>query len=273
MNPTTYLFVPGNRPERFDKAIASGADRVILDLEDAVAPGDKGLARAAISQWMASLDASTRAKVVVRINDAMCPWHSEDLDWLAHNAAPEVMLAKCESAHQVAVVHEHMASGGQVLPLIETVRGVLALNDIAAAAHVSRLAFGAIDYMLDLDVPGPGFALDSAALAISMASRAAGLPSAIAGVTPEIDVARVKADMTHAQALGFSAKLCIHPMQVSAVREALMPSVEAQAWAIRTVTAWRTSSGSGAVQLDGKMIDKPVFLRAQRIMDAAGLKY
>ena len=273
MIPTTYLFVPGNRPERFGKAAASGADRVILDLEDAVAPADKAMARKAIASWLVAQDASVRAKVVVRINDALSPWYTEDLQWLRGNDVSEAMLSKCESAAQIALVHDHLKSGGHVLPLIETVRGVLALHEIATAAHVSRLAFGAIDYMLDLDVPGPGFALDTAATAIAMASRAADLPLPVAGVTPELDVDRVKADVTQARALGFGAKLCIHPTQVSAVREALMPTVDAQAWALRTVTAWHSSNGSGAVQVDGKMVDKPVVLRAQRILDAAGLKH
>ncbi|MFW5330016.1 HpcH/HpaI aldolase/citrate lyase family protein [Hydrogenophaga sp. ZJX-1] len=269
---TTYLFVPGNRPERFGKAAASGADRVILDLEDAVAPADKAMAREAVAHWLAALDDSARAKVVVRINDALSPWHAEDLQWLRAIAVGEVMLSKCESAEQVAAVLWHLDAGAQVLPLIETVRGVLALHEIATAAQVSRLAFGAIDYMLDLDVPGPGFALDAAATAIAMASRAAELPLPVAGVTAELDAERVKADTAQARALGFGAKLCIHPNQLSAVREALMPEASAIAWASRVLAAWRASNGSGAVQVDGKMVDKPVVLRAQRILTSAGLQ-
>lgn len=272
MTPTTYLFVPGNRPERFGKAVASGADRAILDLEDAVAPADKAMAREAVASWLAALDASARAKVVVRINDASSPWHTEDLQWLHTNEVSEVMLSKCESAAQIALVHAHLNAGGHVLPLIETVRGVFALREIAQTAHVSRLAFGAIDFMLDLDLPGPGFALDSAAVAIAMASRAADLPPPVAGVTPELEAERVIADVVHARALGFGAKLCIHPTQVNAVREALMPDAPTIAWAIQVLAEWHASNGSGAVQLDGKMVDKPVVLRAQRILDAAGLK-
>ena len=275
MTPTTYLFVPGNRPERFGKAAASGADRVILDLEDAVAPADKAMAREAVAQWLVTLDASTRAKCVVRVNDAMSPWHADDLLWLRAHPVHEVMLSKCESAEQVARVHEHLTPGGRVLPLIETVRGVCALHQIATAVPVSRLAFGSIDYLLDLDVPGPGFALDSAANAIAMASRAAELPPPVAGVTPEIDAERVKTDTTRARALGFGAKLCIHPAQVGAVREALMPDATTITWATRVLAAWSASGGAstGAVQVDGKMVDKPIVLRAQRILNAAGLTH
>lgn len=269
--PTTYLFVPGNRPERFAKALASGADRVILDLEDAVAPADKSQARQAIGAWLGTLDNSARAAILVRLNDAQSPWHAEDLAWLSAHAVGEVMLSKCESAVQVAAVHARMAPNAQVLPLIETVRGVLGLNDIARAPHVSRLAFGSIDYMLDLDLPGPGFALDVAATAIAMASRAAELPPPVAGVTPELDAERVTGDLLHARGLGFAAKLCIHPTQVGVVREALRPDAQTLAWASRVNSAWQTARSQGAIQVDGRMIDKPVALRAQRILALAGL--
>lgn len=271
MIPRTYLFVPGSRPERFAKALASGADRVILDLEDAVAPADKSQARQAISAWLATLDSTARATILVRINDALSPWYAEDLEWLAAQPVGEVMLSKCESAAQVAAVHARMASSAQVLPLIETVRGVMGLNDIARAPHVSRLAFGSIDYLLDLDLPGPGFALDAAATAIAMASRAAGLPPPVAGVTPELDAGRVSGDLLHARSLGFAAKLCIHPTQVGVVREVLRPDDQTLAWASRVSSAWQTASSQGAIQVDGRMVDKPVALRAQRILALAGL--
>jgi citrate lyase subunit beta/citryl-CoA lyase len=272
VSPITYLFVPGNRPDRFDKAVAGGADRIIVDLEDAVAPVDKAFARQAIANWFQNLSDDVRARIVVRINDATTHWFIGDLQWLRTHAVNEVMLSKCESSAQIARVHEHMQSDGCVLPLIETVRGVLALSDIAKSPHVSRLAFGAIDYAHDLDVPEAGFAADVAALSIAMASRAAELAPPVAGVTPGLDAQCVKSNTAHARSLGFGAKLCIHPSQVMAVREALMPSTQEQAWAERVITAWQASNGSGAIQVDGKMVDKPVVLRAQRILHAAGVK-
>lgn len=271
MIPITYLFVPGNRPERFAKALASGADRVILDLEDAVSPTDKPQAREAIGAWIATLDSTARAAVLVRLNDALSPWHAEDLVWLSAQPVGEVMLSKCESAGQIAAVHARMAPGARVLPLIETVRGVMGLNDIARAPQVSRLAFGSIDYLLDLDLPGPGFALDAAATAIAMASRAAELPPPVAGVTPELEAGRVTGDLLHARGLGFGAKLCIHPTQVGVVREAMRPDEQTLAWASRVNSAWQAASSQGAIQVDGRMVDKPVALRAQRILALAGL--
>ena len=269
MTPLTYLFVPGNRPERFAKALASHADRVILDLEDAVSPQDKASARASIGSWLASAEPASRARVLVRINDALSPWHADDLRWLAGLPVAEVMLAKAETAEQIAEVRTHMSDHARVMPLVETVRGVMALPALTAAAGVSRLAFGAIDYQLDLDLPGPGLALDMAAVAIAMASRAADLPSPVAGVTTEIDATRVQVDLLHARSLGFGAKLCVHPLQVVAVQEGMRPDAQTLAWARRVDSAWRSAEDPGAIQVDGRMVDKPVALRAQRILALA----
>lgn len=295
--PTTYLFVPGNRPERFAKALASGADRIIIDLEDAVAPADKATARVAIAQWMngAGGEPDARGKVLIRINDAATPWHADDLALARSVQTMCVMLPKCEAASQIGQVLLHLAAGATVLALVETARGLLALHDIAAAPGVARLAFGSLDYMVDLDIPslrnegevsgagtageagGAGavggvsnIALDFAAAQIAIASRAAGLPSPVAGVTPELDAALVIADMAHARSLGFSAKMCIHPSQVAAVHAALRPSSRELAWAQRVLQAW-DASGGGAIQVDGKMVDRPVVLKAQRIVANAAL--
>jgi citrate lyase subunit beta/citryl-CoA lyase len=269
MPPLTYLFVPGNRPERFAKALASGADRVILDLEDAVAPADKAQARAAIADWVSRLTSQEVDRLLVRINDLTSPSHLDDVLWLKPSCIKRIMLSKCEHPEHIAQVLSHMPEGSSVLPLIETVRGVLAANAIAQARQVDRLAFGSLDYLLDLDLPGPGFALDAAALTIAMASRAADLPPPVAGVTPELDAGQVQSDLAHARALGYGAKMCIHPTQVAVVREAFTPDAQTLAWAQRVLTQWQQSHGAGVIQVDGKMVDKPVLLRAERILALA----
>ncbi|WP_309683774.1 CoA ester lyase [Polaromonas sp.] len=261
--PLTYLFVPGNRPERFARALASGAERVIIDLEDAVAPADKAAARAAIAQWMAGAS-EARKNLLLRINDAATDWHDQDLALARAVRAACLMLPKCEAPDQVAAVRAGLPKDASVLPLIETARGMVALYEIAAAPGVTRLAFGSLDYMADLDLPAGSLALDYAAAQIVVASRAAGLPAPVAGVTPELDAARVAADMAHARSLGFGAKMCVHPSQVAVVRAALRPSAEELAWAQRVLHAWKASTG-GALQLDGKMVDRPVVLKAERI--------
>ena len=268
--PLTYLFVPGNRPERFTKAIDSGADRVILDLEDAVAPEGKAAARSAIAEWMQGNTAHA-SRVLIRINDAASVWHADDLALAGAVQSQCVMLPKCEAAQQVAAVMACLPGDASVLPLIETARGLVAVHDIASAKGLARLAFGSLDYMVDLDIGPASLALDFAAAQIAVASRAAGLASPLAGVTPDIDAARVSADMRHAASLGFGAKMCIHPLQLAAVRAALAPTAAELAWAQRVMQAWVASSG-GAIQLDGKMVDRPVVLKAERILSLASQK-
>lgn len=263
----TYLFVPGNRPERFAKALASGADRVILDLEDAVAPADKAAARSAVAQWLHSQRALAD-RLLVRINDDASPWYADDLALLAASPLRCVMLPKCESPAQVAAVQARLAPGSSTLPLIETARGLQALQAIAQAPGVARLAFGSLDFMLDLDVPADSLMLDMAAAQIALASRAAGLPAPVAGVTPALDAAQVSADMAQARSLGFGAKMCIHPGQVAAVLAALAPTASELTWAQRVLQA-SAAAGGAALQIDGKMVDRPVLLRAERLLARA----
>ena len=135
--PTTYLFVPGNRPDRFDKALNSGADAIILDLEDAVDPASKDAAREAVGAWLDS-DHATDGRVLIRINDDTSPWYGGDCTLLDRFRSVGIVLPKAERADQIAA----LPKGGIVVPLIETARGLRAVDEIAAADGVQRLAFG-----------------------------------------------------------------------------------------------------------------------------------
>lgn len=262
--PITYLFVPGNRPERFDKALAAGAGAIVLDLEDAVAAVDKPLARDSIANWFPGR-ASNASRIVVRINDAQSPCFADDLALLKAIGVRQVMLPKTEWREQVRHAIDAVSPEALVLPLIETARGVRNVDDIAATEGVLRLAFGTLDYAVDLDLSGDEAGLAYASSRIAIASRCAELVSPVAGVTPAIDdEARIRADFASARAFGFGAKLCIHPRQVAVVHEACRPSAEELAWAERVLAAAQTSEG--AVQLDGRMIDRPVVLKAQAIV-------
>lgn len=270
--PQTYLFVPGNRPERFSKALDSGADRVIIDLEDAVAPASKATARAALAEWMAQSAPDARDRVLIRINDSATSWYTEDMALAGAVQAGCVMLPKCEAAAQVSAVLGRLPGNATVLPLVETARGIMALPGIAATPGVARLAFGSLDFMVDLDIPADSAALNHASAQIAIASRAAGLASPVAGVTPALDAMRVTEDMVLARSLGFGAKMCIHPVQVAAVLAALAPSAEELAWAQRVLQAWNAAS-AGAIQVDGKMVDVPVVRKAERIASQAALTH
>jgi citrate lyase subunit beta / citryl-CoA lyase len=268
----SYLFVPGNRPERFAKALASGAHRVIFDLEDAVPPSEKQAARNAISSWLKD---TADADPIIRINDSSTIWYAEDLEFLRQCRRCDVMLPKCESAAQISAVCSQLQQGASVYALIENAKAMVALNEIAATPGVNALAFGSLDYLTDLNIPSlrdvdgkSRFALDFAASQIVIASKAAGLQAPIAGVTPELDSQQVAIDTVHARSLGFGAKMCIHPTQVQSVNMALSPTQAELAWATKVMLIWNSSTG-GAMQLDGKMIDRPVALKAERLLALA----
>jgi citrate lyase subunit beta/citryl-CoA lyase len=268
--PLTYLFVPGNRPDRFDKALAVGADCVVLDLEDAVSAGDKDAARENVRRWIESrIDQRDRECIVVRINDASTPWYSDDLRMLAAAHVRYAMLPKVERRAQVDDVCAALAPASQVVPLIETALGVEHVDEIAVARGVQRMAFGTLDYAVDLDLSDDDRGLIYPSSRIASASRLAGLASPIAGVTPTIDdEPRLLADLAFARAFGFGAKLCIHPKQVTIIAKAMRPSADDVAWARRVLDA--SDSAQGALQVDGRMVDRPVLLRAQTILDRAG---
>ena len=265
--PTSYLFVPGDRPDRFAKAIAAGAGAVIIDLEDAVAPDAKAAARDHIRAWTRGDDAA-RADVVVRINDAATAWFDADLELVRACGIRGIMLPKAERAADIALCVAALPRDGIVIPIIETARGVLAVDDVAAASRVQRLAFGTLDYAVDLDLSGDERGLLYPACRMALASRAAGIGTPIAGVTPAIgNDAQLESDLRFARACGFGAKLCIHPAQLLLTHRAFASTEEEIAWARRVIDA--VASGRGAVQVDGKMVDRPVVLKAQNILDRA----
>lgn len=268
MDPRTYLFVPGNRPERFAKAIASGADAVVLDLEDAVASAAKGAARDAIAQWALQTTDADRARIVVRINDAQSSGFADDLRLLREARIAGVMLPKAESAAQVQAVRSSVPNV-HVLALIESACGVANVQHVASADGVTRLVFGTLDYALDIDIADSADGLAHAASVIAIASRVAGRSAPVAGVTPQIDdEPRLLADLAWSRRHGFGAKLCIHPAQVEPIHTALAPDAEAVAWARRVLEADRAAPG--AARLDGRMVDRPVVLQAARTLARAG---
>ncbi len=245
------LFVPATRPERFAKAAASGADAVILDLEDAVAAADKDAARAALTCGFTDLP------VVLRINATGTPWHAADLAAAAALPLAAVILPKAETAAEVVAVAT--ASGHRVIALIESARGLAGARAIATAA--GQLAFGSVDFCADLGCAHEREILLPARFELVLASRLAGIAPPLDGVTLRIDGPDTASDAAHARALGMSGKLCIHPRQVAAVQTAFAPSPAEIDWAARVL-----ASGDGAVQVDGEMVDEPVRARARAIL-------
>ena len=265
--PLTYLFVPGNRPDRFDKALSSQAGAVIVDLEDAVAPADKGAARTALASWLRTSNAP-KDRLLLRINDEGTPWFDADAALVREAAMPGVVLPKAESAAQIDRIATSLPDAGFVIPIIETAKSIIEIDSIVRAHRVQRLAFGTIDYAVDLDLAEGDEGLLFPACRIALASRAAGLASPVAGVTADIgDEARLRADLRFARACGFGAKMCIHPKQIAPIHAAFVPGDDEIAWAKRVVAAAEASPG--AVQVDGRMVDRPVVANAMRILARA----
>jgi citrate lyase subunit beta / citryl-CoA lyase len=254
----SYLFVPGDRPERFDRACAAGAGQVIVDLEDAVAPGAKPRARDAVAAWLRA-----DRPVVLRINGADTPWFDDDLALAAHPGVAAVMLPKAEDADTLARVAA-VVPRAALLPLVETACGIAAVDVIARATRVQRLVFGSIDFQLDLGIDGDGDELLFFRSQLVLASRLASLAPPVDGVcTATDDTEALRMASLRARRLGFGAKLCIHPRQVGAVEAAFAPDAQEIAWARRVVEA---AEGGGAVAVEGRMVDRPVLLRAQRLL-------
>ena len=266
----SFLFVPGHRPERFAKALASGAEAVIIDLEDAVPLDAKATARDALLAAWSGLDAAERARLLVRVNPPGTPWHEADLSAVARlSGLGALMLPKAEHPQQVEQAFR--SSGVPVLPLIESAEGLGQMDAIARATGVLRLGLGHIDLQADLGMRcGPDEAeLAPVRLAMVVASRRAGLPAPVDGVTTATQDAEVlTADAQRSRRFGFGAKLCIHPAQVAGVNQGLSPSATELDWA-RRVLSHAAAHGGQVFSLDGRMVDLPVIRSAEAVLAGA----
>ena len=254
----SFLFVPGHRADRFGKARDSGADQVVCDLEDAVGPDSKQAARARTVAWLAS-----GGSACVRLNAPGTPWHEEDLAALADLPGLRgVVVPKAEDPEALAAVAERCAV--PVIALVETARGLLQALSLSEVPGVARLAFGSVDFSLDIASEEEQLALLHARSSLVVASRAGGLAPPVDGVTTALeDDALLRRDAKHAASLGFGAKLCIHPRQVSAVNETFSPSPDQVAWATKVLAA--CPEGEVGV-VDAEMVDRPVLERARGVI-------
>ncbi|WGY72918.1 CoA ester lyase [Burkholderia cepacia] len=266
----SFLFVPATRPERFAKAFDSAADCIVIDLEDAVGIDSKDAARAQLAQHLPLLASAQRARTVVRVNAVGTPWHDADIallrDWMPQGVA--VMLPKSEAPNALRAVAAQLGEEARIVALIESLAGLDAADALVRDPQVVRVAFGHLDFQLDLgmraspDEPELAFARN----ALVAASRRARLPAPIDGVTVRTDdPAQLAADARRARAFGFGGKLCIHPAQVAGVNEAMGHSAAEQAWAHRVID--EVAKHGGAVfSLDGRMVDLPVIRAAEAIV-------
>jgi (S)-citramalyl-CoA lyase len=262
------LFVPATRPDRYAKAMAAGADAVIIDLEDAVEHENKDTARQHVLDYARQYP---EAAFYVRVNDTRTPWFASDLSMCADLPSLRgILLPKAESADEVRQV---ASSGIAVLPIIESAKGVLALAELAAANGVDRLSFGSLDLMLDVgtvpDTDGADMLLNHIRCQVLLHSRAHGLNAPLDGVYPAFsDSSGLERIARQVRNMGFGGMLCIHPSQIGTIHAAFAPTAAEVDWA-RRVLAIAESTGSAAFQMDGKMVDAPVIEQARQIRAAA----
>lgn len=275
------LFVPGNRPERIAKAMATKADAVIIDLEDAVPMHEKAAARAAAA---AALRSTGGRAVLVRINGTDTPYWQEDVAAVLEPGLSGVVLPKVEDEETVLRLHDRMraleaqrsCAMAPLVALIESARGVANIHRIVALRtdplRLHTVAFGAADYTSDLgvEITRDGQELSYPRARLAVACRAAGLfpPLDTPFMRDLKDLQALEADTLRAKQLGFGGKLCIHPSQVDVVNRIFSPRPEEVRQAETVVSAFEAAQakGVGAIQVDGKFVDKPVVDRARHIL-------
>ena len=282
----TALFVPGNRPDRVDKAVGSGADAVIIDLEDAVPPAQKEQSRAAAREKIAAFPES---EILVRVNAIGSEYLAGDLDEIVAPGLGCIIVPKVERREHVREIDRRLGEAERrkglergaiaVIPLIESARAVQnAFEILSERTDPRRLftaAFGAADYTLDMgiEMTMEGTELHYPRSRIAVACRAAGVDPPLD--TPfMIDVKNVEAltaDARRARELGFQGKLCIHPIQIEPCHAVFSPSREEIEHAERVIRAFEDAEarGIGAIQLDGKFVDAPIVERSRRILKLA----
>ena len=282
----TALFVPGNRPDRVDKAVSSGADAVIIDLEDAVPPAQKEQSRTAAREKIAAFPES---EILVRVNAIGSEYLAGDLDEIVAPGLGCIIVPKVEEREHIREIDRRLGEAERreglergaiaVIPLIESARAVQNAFEILSEKTDPRRLFtaalGAADYTLDMgiEMTMEGTELHYPRSRIAVACRAAGVDPPLD--TPfMIDVKNVEAltaDARRARELGFQGKLCIHPIQIEPCHAVFSPSREEIEHAERVIEAFEEAEarGIGAIQLDGKFVDAPIVERSRRILKLA----
>ena len=273
----SLLFVPGDRPERFAKAAASGADALILDLEDAVVPARKAAAREAIGAFLQARDDAAGPAIMVRVNPLGSPHHAEDIALLDQVRADALLLPKAEGADSVAALVASLYDCPPVLPIAtETPAAIFQLGSYAQCAdQLAGLTWGAEDLPAAIgaatarEADGGYTAPYRLARSLTLfAAHAAGV-AAIETVYPHFrDSDGLAGYAARGRRDGFTGMMAIHPVQVPVINAAFTPSADEVAHARRVVDAFAASPDAGALQLDGRMIDAPHLKAARRLLES-----
>ena len=276
----SLLFVPGDQPDRVRKALASGADGVIIDLEDALSPENRVIARTYLKDLQEQSLLPDSSILIVRVNSFGTPDFPLDLTAVLQAGVGAIMVPKFvagEIARQLEAEIEKAENGAGctapllIIALIETAAGVLSLlNSSFLPQRTLRLAFGAADYCADL-----GISPSDQSAPLDLAHSALVLASAAAGLAPPLDSPYFSLDndvgaqqsAQSARQKGYGGKLAIHPKQLPVIHESFQWSEAQLHWADEVLTAWQspTRAGAGAIVVDGQLIDEAMVRRARAI--------
>lgn len=267
------LFVPGSRPERYAKAVATGADQVCIDLEDAVAPADKESARASLFAFLAELP-QTRSEIGLRINPLSSELGQSDLKALAASGLKPafVMLPKVESVAELQQADAALAAIDTVfIAQIETPKGLLDARALATAIpRLQALMFGGFDYIVALRGRAGWESFFHPRVQLATIAAEAGVGCMDVPYLDIKDEAGLVAETDRVIDLGFTAKAAIHPAQVDPIQNAYLPTAAEYDRAQRVVAALAASGGE-AIQLDGKLVDRPIEIAAERAIALGAL--
>lgn len=268
---TAALFVPGSRPERYAKALATGAELVLVDLEDSVLGTEKALAREHFLDWISGLGAA-RDRVGLRINPVGSDEFDADAKLLntlheAKISLDVVILPKVNSPTDLQQAIDTLLGNQRLVPLIESGAAMINIHAISRHPGVAQLAFGAADYAASLGCSLDPESLLFARSEIVLASSVAGLPAPLDAPCFSLDdVEKIASHAAHGRRIGFGGALCIHPVQVPVIQGEYRPKLGEIEWAEKVL---RHETSDGAFSVDGEMIDEPILVRARRILERA----
>jgi citrate lyase subunit beta/citryl-CoA lyase len=277
------LFVPGHRARFYEKLAEFRPDAVIVDLEDAVPPAEKALARTMVRERLGG-PLLAGLQVFVRVNAVDTPYFRDDVRAVVAAGLDGVLLPKASSAEDIHVVNMLLAQSElrigltmgtvQIVPIVETVIGVVRAHELVAASpRVLALAFGAEDFSLDLGVERTRDGIETRypRAQVALAAHAAGRLAIDTPWTAIDDPDGLRRETVEGRQLGYIAKQAIHPSQLAVIHQVFTPTPDEIAWAERVVTAYddAIAQGTGAINLDGKLIDVPMVARAQRVLTRA----
>lgn len=263
----SFLFVPGNRSDRFDKALSTCADYIILDLEDAISPKEKAKARDLIDNWFNKQNRVIN-ELLIRVNGIDTSWYDDDIRLIKSLPIKGLVIPKVEKSEVINSASDALGEDKILVALLETVTGIINIRELASHKKISCIAFGGADFRVDSGIEGDERELDYIRTKIVLESQYAGLYRPIYSVTEDINnQARLESDVVTAKQFGFGGKLCIHPDQIDIVNKGFMPNASDIAWANNVISKINLA-GNDAVAIDGKLIDKPIIERAKHILNS-----